>query len=113
MINGELKFYFGELIKPLGIADVHMSYRKQSKTLPIIATKQHGPTLLGCNWLSELKLHWNNLLSLQHISYDYELEQWLCKYKEVFAEGLRELKNSIVNILVEPETLHMGCTIGT
>ena len=51
--------------------------------------------------LGELKLHWNNLLSLQHINYDLELEELLREYKEVFAEGVGELKNFVVNIPVE------------
>ena len=87
-----MQSYSREIIYPLGIADVHKSYKKPSKTLPIIVTEHHGPTLPGRDWLGgELKLHWNNLLSLQHINYDPELGQLSCEYKEVFAEGLGEL----------------------
>ena len=39
--NGKLKPYSGELIQPLGIANVHVSYEKQSKTFPIVVTEQH------------------------------------------------------------------------
>ena len=65
--------------------------QKQSKSLAVVVTEQHGPTLLGRNCLGELKLLMQ-LLLLQHINYDPELEQLLFEYKEVFAEGLGELK---------------------
>ena len=99
---GKLKTFSGELIQTLSIADAQVSYEKQSKTMPIVITEQQGPTLLGRNWLGELKLHWNNSLSLQHTNYD-PAEQLLCEYKEVFAEGLGKLKNIVLNIPVEPD----------
>ena len=49
--------------------------------MPIIVTEQHGPTLLGCNCLDELKLHVHFVL----------------------ADGLGQLKNIVVYILVEPD----------
>lgn len=80
LFNGKLKTYSGEIIQLLGIACTH-ELGNSSKTLPIIVTEQHGPTLLGCRCLDELKLH-------VHF---------------VFADGLGQLKNIVVYILVEPD----------
>ena len=34
-----------------------VEYKAQKKELPIIITEGDGPSLLGRNWLEELKLH--------------------------------------------------------
>ena len=54
--QAQLCTYSGEIIKPLGIVDVEVSYQGQRKMLPLVITPSNGPTLLGHNWLKEVQL---------------------------------------------------------
>ena len=54
--------YTGETIDVVGAADVTVKYNGQVTTLPLIITSGTGPSLLGRDWLSVLKLDWKQIL---------------------------------------------------
>ena len=56
-----LKTYSGERITPRGVVTVKVSYNSQHKSLPLIIAPGDTTTLLGRDWLSELKLDWPSL----------------------------------------------------
>ena len=56
-----LRTYTGEMVKPLGTANVEVRYQEQKCMLPVTVVESNAPTLLGRDWLSALKLDWNNL----------------------------------------------------
>ena len=66
--NMPLNTYTGEVIKPSGKCDVHVTYQGHHHKLSLIVvdTTQNIP-LLGRNWLNIIQLHW---ASLRHNSYD-------------------------------------------
>ena len=56
--KAKLSTYTGELIAVAGTADVTVEHNGQRVELPLIVTCGKGPSLLGRNWLSVLKLDW-------------------------------------------------------
>ena len=44
-----LRTFGGKVIEPIGVAYVQVSYKKQSRRLPIVLTSEPGPILMGRN----------------------------------------------------------------
>ena len=60
----KLRTYTGELIPVLGVATVTVSHHNQSKVLELLVAAGTGPSLIGCDWLHELKLDWTTIHSV-------------------------------------------------
>ena len=58
MTKTKLRTYTGQEIPVKGSVQVTVLHASQWKVLPLIVTKGQGPSLLGRNWLGELKLDW-------------------------------------------------------
>ena len=56
-----LQTYLKEPIQVLGCTDVHVAYGGQTATLPLVVVKGEGPTLLGRNWLSQIRFDWSKI----------------------------------------------------
>ena len=67
--------------------------------------KGMGPSLLGQNWLSHLKLDWQEI---HHLS-TTPLQMLLDKYDSVFQKGLGTLKDFKARIYVDPEVKPQYC----
>ena len=63
--GAKLVTYTGESINVVGAAVVTVKYNEQVATLPLIITSGTGPSLLGRDWLSVLKLDWKEIFVLQ------------------------------------------------
>lgn len=79
-----LQTYSKEPIVVLGTTDVQVAYEGQVVTLPLVIVKGEAPTLLGRNWLNQLKLNWSKI----HYTTSPELKDLLSKFAEVLQEGL-------------------------
>ena len=65
-VNGPLlKTYTGEPISLKGLIRVPVIYNDQSKMLDLLVVKGNGPTLMGRDWLRDIKLDWSELFHLQ------------------------------------------------
>ena len=62
--TAKLHTYTGEPIKVLGSTEVLVQHNGQSMSLPLIVMKGKGSPLLGRNWLSVLKLDWQNVFKV-------------------------------------------------
>ena len=51
-----LRIYSGEQLSVCGCVNVEVVYGHQQLTLPLLVIKGNGPSLLGKDWLSQLKL---------------------------------------------------------
>ena len=58
MTKTKLRTYTGQEIPVKGSLQVTVVHGSQQKVLPLIVTEGQGPSLLGRNWLGELKLDW-------------------------------------------------------
>ena len=52
----KLHTYTKKSLQVLGSIEIEMIYKEQSRCLPLLVVGGNGPTLLGRNWLVELKL---------------------------------------------------------
>ena len=85
----KLKTYTGESLPVFGSINVEVKYEKRKMSLSLLVAGLDGPSLLGRDWLSDLRLDWYSILKIQTNS----LDQLLQKYSDVFEEGLGTLKN--------------------
>ena len=56
-----LRTYTGQQIHVEGVADVSIETNGQTKTLQLMVVPGDGPSLLGRNWLHEVKLDWSSI----------------------------------------------------
>ena len=100
--NNILKTYTGEGIKPAGILNVEVDYKDQHKQLTLHVLKQNGPTLLGRDWLKEIKLDWSELkcFKMNMTSMDALLD----KYGSVFDSDLGTIKDFKARIYLKPDS---------
>ena len=101
----KLHSYSGESVPVVGTADVSVKYGSQIATLPLLVVKGEGPSLLGRNWLSELKLKWQEIFWLHNAS----LSQLLEEHKIVFEPGLGTVTGFTAKITVDPNATPKYC----
>ncbi|KAK2724600.1 hypothetical protein QYM36_001181 [Artemia franciscana] len=63
----KLVAYGGHDIPIFGEANVKVTHKSQSKTLPLIVAAGNGPSLFGRNWLREIKLDWNMIKAVKRM----------------------------------------------
>ena len=100
--NIRLSTYTGEAIQVVGTADVEVQHNGQTVTLPLIITRGSGPSLLGRNWLSTLKLDWNSIFQVKTA---LTLQELLETHSEVFEEKLGKVKGTTAKIHVDPDAM--------
>ena len=105
----KLHSYSGESVPVVGTADVRVKYGDQVLTLPILVVKGEGPSLLGRNWLCELKLNWHDIFWLQN----EPLKQVLEKYKSVLEPGLGKVTGYKAKIIIDPTATPKYCKART
>ena len=52
----KLHTYTKEAMRVIGSITVEATYKTQAKTLPLLVVAGEGPSVIGRNWLTELKL---------------------------------------------------------
>ncbi len=57
----KLRTYSGESLEVLGQLTVNVCYKNQQQRLPLVVVQGNGPSLLGRDWLSTLRLDWREL----------------------------------------------------
>ena len=77
-----LKTYTGQSINVIGQITVTASYHQQEKELKLYVVKGHGPSLLGRDWLREIKLNWSTMLNVSTTPYQAILDQHSAVFKE-------------------------------
>ena len=73
---------------------VHVSAGGVTKQLPLVVCGGSGLSLLGTNWLQELKLNWQEIAKINGVAKHLPigLEELLTQYSEVFKPGLGRCK---------------------
>lgn len=93
----------------MGNTDVQIVYRGQTATLPLVVVKGDGPTLLGRNWLTKIKLKWEEI----HYTTTLGLYDLLNQYGEIFQEHLGTFKGYEAKIEVDPNATPRFCKAHT
>ena len=87
--TAKLCTYMGEAIRVVGSTNVQVSYEDQDVTLPLVVTEGNGPSLIGRNWLSSLRLNWKSIFTVRA---QKTLDEILSNYDEVFHDDLGTLE---------------------
>ena len=74
-----------------------------------MVVKGDGPTLLGRNWLSKIRLNWSKI----HYTASPGLHELLNKYDQIFQEGLGTFKGYEARIEVDPNATPHFCKART
>ena len=83
-----LRTYTGEDIPVLGQALVAVQSGNQTAQLPILVVAGNGPSLLGRNWLTQLRSDWKEI---HHTSAKMTLQDVLAKHAVVFSYQLGKI----------------------
>ena len=99
--------YAGESIPVLGSCYVNGGYKGEKFVhLPLIVVQGSGPSLLGRNWLSQIRLDWQSICLVQCAR---DLQTVLDRHPTVFQEGLGMLKGFKARIHVDPHASPKFC----
>ena len=90
----------------LGSIETEVTYKQQSKCLPLLVVRDNGPSLLGRNLLVELKLE---LQELYLLNYPDNLQTILDRHKTVFNSELGEAKGVTAKLHVSNNTKPYFC----
>ena len=102
--NLALRTYTGELIVPEGEVDVTVEYKEQCKKLTLTILPGNGPSLIGRNWLEEIKLDWSSVYQVK--SDESVLTE---SFPDLFRDELGKLKDTKVKIYVDSDATPVFC----
>ena len=94
-----LNTYTNELVKAVGELDVVVQHNGQDKVLPLLVLPGNGVSLLGRNWLGELRLDWLRVLQFHQSS---GVQSVLAKYPELFRSELGTLQGNMASLKIDP-----------
>ena len=77
--------------------------------LPLIVVEGQGPSLLGRNWLEQVKLDWSEVAKTHIVTpatqQEGELEKLLDQYKDVISEKLGHCKTVKAKLYLKPDVV--------
>ena len=96
----QLKSYTGNNIPVCGETMVQVTYGAQSALLPLVVVTGDRLSLMGRNWLHEIKLDWKNIATVT--CPQSSSPEALIRYLKVFQNGLGTFNGEKVKIQVCP-----------
>ena len=97
--------YTGENIKVKVQITVDVKYRDQHASLLLVVVQGTGPSLLGRDWFSTLKLDWVGIFNLKGAipepTYQKKLQEILDTHAEIFQPELGTIKDITVKLAVK------------
>ena len=94
----KLRTYTGESIPVLGEISVDITCQGTKHTLPLLVVKEDGPSLIGRNWLTQIRLDWKTVFT---ISGEQELDKLLRQHSCIFEDKLGSVKDLKVKLFVK------------
>ena len=95
-----LRTYTGESVAVLGKLLVTVKTDEANLTLPLLVVKGSGTTLLGRDWLQQLRLNWKNIFSFHSLTI---LQQVLDCHQSVFTEELGTFNKAKVKFYLKED----------
>ena len=102
----QLRTYTGE---KLGQINVRAQYEDQTKCLDLVVVTGNGPTLLGRNWLLQLRLDWAAIRRVEPKTQPLGLEPLLAKHSKLFADELGTISPFKAKLRVQPGVAPKFC----
>jgi len=110
--NVKLHTYTGEMITVVGCIQVRVDHNGQSKELQLLVVQGEGPSLLGRDWLWELRLDWG---AKHKLGAQDQLQAILDDYSDLFKEELGRIRGVKAKIHVSqklnPVLQTKSCTL--
>ena len=106
----KLRTYTGEEIPVMGRVTVKVQHRGQEEQLSLVVVAGEGPSLLGRDWLSKLKLDWKSIFSTQ---VQETLQEVLERHEAVFGPELGCVQGTTAKLQVDPEAAPRFCKART
>jgi hypothetical protein len=101
----KLKTYTGETLQVSGEMKCEIVYQNKTFRLPIVIANYVGkPTLLGKNWLAQMKLDWGRVFSIKTSEQSNARDQLnvlLSKYKNMFEDSYEGMKGFEAHITMK------------
>ncbi len=97
----KLRTYTGEIIPIRGAVNVNIAYGNQVAEARLLVVKGTGPSLLGRDWLSKIKLNWGEIRLIRGLCAD----DVVARYPDVFKDELGTLRGTTVKLCVEPNAI--------
>ena len=97
--QSKITTYTGEPIVVHGYACVNVRYKGQQAVLPLVVVAGDGPSLLGRNWLTAIRLDWYSINNIPTVT----IEDILMKYSDVFEDSLCKYNGPPVKFVIDPE----------
>ncbi|XP_049512746.1 uncharacterized protein K02A2.6-like [Dermacentor silvarum] len=102
----QLRTYGGAPLEIVGQAEVPVVYREQRKTLPVVVVPGRKPSLLGHDWLAELRIDWKSVFTVQT---DGMVEELLRKYSDVFSTEVGLIKGHKAQLVLKEDARPVFC----
>ena len=93
----KLRMYDGSVIEPVGKTTLMGVHDGKQHQLNLLVVAGEGPSLLGRDWLSVLRLDWSTIFHVE------DSEVLLEKYSDLFTEELGTLRGTTASISVDPD----------
>ena len=102
--NVLLKTYTNEVMSVVGELQVKVQYGEQTENLKLIVVSGRGPSLLGCDWMQKLPLHWQSIFH-QVSTPLTELSSLFTKYANIFKDELGIVSSHKATLQVNSEAM--------
>ena len=102
--NVNLSSYTGHKIDVLGEATVNVKYENYNQPMTVYIIKGNAPSLLGRDWLQEIRINWEDMLmKVQEKNNDkLVLEDILKENEEIFRDELGTMKEREATLVLKP-----------
>ena len=100
--KAQLKTYTGEVIKVLGAIEVEVTHNEQKKQMNLLVVAGDGPSLLGRDWLSHIRLDWSTLNRIQSTATS-ACQEILDQHNALFKDELGTVKNTTAKFNIDPQ----------
>ena len=101
--------YTGETLQVHGAITVDVTYSDHPDTLALLVVEGTGPSLMGRDWLTKIRLDWENKCNIQ--ANPTWLQKVLDKHKKKFQDGLGLVKNTTAKIHVDETAQPRFCRL--
>ena len=92
-----LQTYLKQPLSVIGCCKVNVNYEGQVAEMPLLVVRGSGPTLMGRDWLSRIRLNWSQI----HHLHTPSLHDRLSRFPSVFGPGLGTRKGYQAKIHVD------------
>ena len=100
--------YSGEQLPVKGKITCEVSYEGQTYTLPLIVLVGEGPTILGHDWMQQIRLDWSTIFQIKAVQ-DGSLQPLLQPFEDIFKEELGTYTGDKAKIHIDPSVAPKFC----